>query len=93
MPQPEINVNSISAKINEFVFDASVSSVSFDGFYKIMPPGKNSGYVDYDLSDLHIGKLLELSSSNMSQHFTKPPSRYSEASLVKEIEKKGIGRP
>ena len=93
MPQPEINVNSISAKINEFVFDTSVSSVSFDGFYKIMPPGKNSGYVDYDLSELHIGKHRELSSSNMSQHFTKPPSRYSEASLVKELEKKGIGRP
>ena len=93
MPQPEIIVNSIKAKKAEKVFETSVSSISFDGFYKVMPPGKNSGYVDYDLEGLSIGLLKKISKVEKSQHFTKPPSRYSEASLVKELEKKSIGRP
>ena len=93
MPQPEIIVNSIKAKKAEKVFETSVSSISFDGFYKVMPPGKNSGYVDYDLKGLSVGLLKKISKVEKSQHFTKPPSRYSEASLVKELEKKSIGRP
>ena len=93
MPQPEIIVNSIKAKKAEKVFETSVSSISFDGFYKVMPPGKNSGYVDYDLEGLSVGLLKKISKVEKSQHFTKPPSRYSEASLVKELEKKSIGRP
>ena len=93
MPQPEIIVNSIKAKKSEKVFETSVSSISFDGFYKVMPPGKNSGYVDYDLEGLSVGLLKKISKVEKSQHFTKPPSRYSEASLVKELEKKSIGRP
>ena len=93
MPQPEIIVNSIKAKKAEKVFETSVSSISFDGFYKVMPPGKNSGYVDYDLGSLSVGLLKKISKVEKSQHFTKPPSRYSEASLVKELEKKSIGRP
>ena len=93
MPQPEIIVNSIKAKKAEKVFETSVSSISFDGFYKVMPPGKNSGYVDYDLEGLSVGLIKKISKVEKSQHFTKPPSRYSEASLVKELEKKSIGRP
>ena len=93
MPQPELTVNSIKAKIGNNIFETSLSSISFDGFYKVMPPSKSSGYVDYELSGLDVGinKTIEL--VDKSQHFTKPPSRYSEASLVKELEKKGIGRP
>ncbi len=93
MPQPEIIVNSIKAKKAEKVFESSVSSISFDGFYKVMPPGKNSGYVDYDLESLSVGLIKKISKVDKSQHFTKPPSRYSEASLVKELEKRSIGRP
>ena len=93
MPQPEIIVNSIKAKKDEKVFESSVSSISFDGFYKVMPPGKNSGYVDYDLESLAVGLMKQVSRVEKTQHFTKPPSRYSEASLVKEMEKRGIGRP
>jgi len=93
MPQPEIVVNSIKAKSGNYMFDTSVSSISFDGFYKVMPPGKNSGYVDYDLESLAVGLMKNIEEVNKSQHFTKPPSRYSEASLVKELEKRGIGRP
>jgi len=93
MPQPELSVNSIKAKIDNNIFETSLSSINFDGFYKVMPPSKSSGYVDYELSGLDVGinKTIEL--VDKSQHFTKPPSRYSEASLVKELEKKGIGRP
>ena len=93
MPQPEIIVNSIKAQKDEKIFETSVSSVSFDGFYKVLPPGKASGYVDYDLENLAVGILKKIKETNKTQHFTKPPSRYSEASLVKELEKKGIGRP
>ena len=51
-----------------------------------MPPPKSS-YVDYDLSSLSIGLSKKIDEVEKSQHFTKPPSRYSEASLVKELEK------
>jgi len=93
MPQPEIIVNSIKAKKEEKIFESSVSSISFDGFYKVLPPGKASGYVDYDLESLTVGIFKKIEETNKFQHFTKPPSRYSEASLVKELEKRGIGRP
>ena len=93
MPPPELSVNSIKAKINNNIFETSLSSISFDGFYKVMPPSKSSGYVDYELSGLDVGINKKIESVDKSQHFTKPPSRYSEASLVKELEKKGIGRP
>ena len=93
MPQPEIVVNSIKASAENCFFDTSVSSISFDGFYKVMPPGKNSGYVEYNLAELSEETSLAIVKADKSQHFTKPPSRYSEASLVKELEKRGIGRP
>ena len=92
MPQPEIETNAIKAKCDDLVFETSLSSVTFDGFYKVMPPPKSS-YVDYDLSSLSIGLSKKIDEVEKSQHFTKPPSRYSEASLVKELEKRGIGRP
>ena len=93
MPQPEIIVNSIKAQSETNIFEIPASSISFDGFYKVMPPGKNSGYVDYDLESLSVGLMKKINKVEKSQHFTKPPSRYSEASLVKELEKRGIGRP
>ena len=77
MPQPEIIVNSIKAKKETNMFETSVSSISFDGFYKVMPPGKNSGYVDYDLESLSVGLMKEVNKVEKSQHFTKPPSRLS----------------
>ena len=71
MPQPEINVNSIKAKVGDNILETSLSSISFDGFYKVMPPGKNSGYVDYDLESLKIGLNKEISkvtNHNISQN-------------------------
>ena len=66
--------------------------VKFDGHTRAQSPlGKKEG--DVSLPDLKVGEMLKLIELHPSQHFTKPPPRYGEASLVKELEKKGIGRP
>lgn len=62
----------------------------FDGYTKVMPPAKTD---DTLLPDVKKGDELNLIQLDPSQHFTKPPARFTEASLVKELEKKGIGRP
>ncbi len=62
----------------------------FDGYTKVLPPAKTD---DTLLPDVKQGDVLNLVKLDPSQHFTKPPPRFTEASLVKELEKKGIGRP
>ncbi len=64
----------------------------FDGFTRVLPPAARKG----DLTDVPAyrqGERLECARVEAAQHFTKPPPRYSEASLVRELEKRGIGRP
>jgi DNA topoisomerase-1 len=57
-----------------------------------LPPQQKSDD-DIILPDVDVGDVLKLIKLDPSQHFTKPPPRYSEASLVRELEKRGIGRP
>ncbi|UNU73971.1 type I DNA topoisomerase [Moraxella nasovis] len=64
--------------------------MTFDGYTKVQPPAKSD---DVLLPDVKIGDALVVDNIIPSQHFTKPPARYTEASLVKELEKRGIGRP
>ncbi|MEL0036514.1 MAG: type I DNA topoisomerase, partial [Gammaproteobacteria bacterium] len=64
----------------------------FDGWTKVLPPVRKKDE-DKELPDLNVGDELSLIKINPSQHFTKPPARFSEAALVKELEKRGIGRP
>lgn len=64
--------------------------MTFDGYTKVQPPAKSE---DVLLPDVKIGETLSVDTIEPSQHFTKPPARYTEASLVKELEKQGIGRP
>ena len=66
--------------------------LKFDGFLKVMPPVSKSSE-DVILPDMKEGDVLKLVELDPKQHFTKPPSRYGEASLVRELEKSGIGRP
>ncbi|MDR0467669.1 MAG: type I DNA topoisomerase [Campylobacteraceae bacterium] len=70
-------------------FRASGRKLMFDGFYRIL------GNSDKDrlLPELEVGKEAKLKSLTPNQHFTEPPSRYSEASLIKKLESLGIGRP
>ena len=62
----------------------------FDGYTRVLAPAKTD---DTLLPDVKKGDKLTLDKLDPSQHFTKPPPRFTEASLVKELEKKGIGRP
>lgn len=66
--------------------------VVFDGFTRVQPPAGRKGE-DVVLPDLKAGQVLNLNELQPSQHFTKPTPRYGEASLVRELEKRGIGRP
>ena len=90
---PDAEYLSTSAKINidEYTFSAKGREVVFDGYTKISQPVKSDN--EDILPPLEEGELLNLNEVKLDQKFTKPPSRYSEAALVKELEKKGIGRP
>jgi len=66
--------------------------VVFDGYQKVQPP-MSKGDDDGVLPPMKVGEVLALEKLLPNQHFTKPPARYTEASLVKELEKRGIGRP
>lgn len=66
--------------------------IKFDGFLRAAPQSSKKDE-DIALPDIQVGQKLDLVKLDPSQHFTKPAPRYTEASLVKELEKQGIGRP
>jgi DNA topoisomerase-1 len=84
-------VTNVEVKAAEGVFKAQGKILKFDGYRRVLPPaGKQE---DALLPLLTERQILDLLSLNSSQHFTEPPPRYNEASLVKTLEKEGIGRP
>ena len=66
--------------------------LQFDGYTRVMSARSKSDE-DVILPDVSVGDSLKLQQLDPSQHFTKPAPRFTEASLVKELEKRGIGRP
>ena len=91
MPDAEYLSSSAKIYVDEYTFSAKGREVVFDGYTKISQPIKSDN--DDILPPLDEGETLVLNDIKLDQKFTKPPSRYSEAALVKELEKKGIGRP
>ena len=89
---PDAEYLSTSAKIyvEEKTFVARGRELVFDGFTKIL---KTSSKDEDILPSLHENQLITTDGIELEQKFTKPPARYSEAALVRELEKKGIGRP
>nr|MBP9765805.1 type I DNA topoisomerase [Candidatus Paceibacterota bacterium] len=71
-------------------FSINGSVILFDGWLKVDPDGKSE---DVNLPKLNEGDLLNLKTINSIEKETTPPNRYSEASLIKELEKRDIGRP
>jgi DNA topoisomerase-1 len=72
------------------LFKAQGKILKFDGYRKVLAPGKQEDATLPQLAEKQALDRLELTAS---QHFTQPPPRYNEASLIKALEKEGIGRP
>ena len=88
----------IDIQAGRFIFRATGSVQKFDGFLKIYQEGRDEKTEDDDEAELSLprveqGETLKLNSITPEQHFTEPPPRYTEATLVKALEEKGIGRP
>jgi len=82
----------------KYTFRATGSVIKFDGFLAVYEEGKDEKDEDDDeraakLPKVEKGEELKLNSITPNQHFTEPPPRYTEATLVKALEEKGIGRP
>ncbi|MEQ4538448.1 MAG: type I DNA topoisomerase [Billgrantia sp.] len=83
--------STLTVEADGYELKAKGRVLKFDGYTRVMKPaGKNE---DQALPDLAEGTPMRLEALDPQQHFTKPPARYTEASLVKELEKRGIGRP
>jgi len=94
--------------VREALFRATGQQIKFDGFMKVYIEGRDERPApaneeedgddaaeasDGLLPDLQKGDLLQLLALDPRQHFTQPPPRYTQASLIKELDEKGIGRP
>lgn len=89
-------LDTVSAEItaNECIFKASGFSVKFDGFTVLYEETKEDSEEEKNvLPELAKGDMLKVVSLDGNQHFTQPPARYTEASLIKALEENGIGRP
>jgi len=91
---PDAEYLATNAKINldEYIFSATGREVVFDGYTRVVK-SKGDDTDSLILPNLQNGQILSLNELENKQKYTKPPARFSEAALVKELEKKGIGRP
>ena len=76
----------------DYELSAKGRVLKFDGYTKVQTPAKRNED-EITLPDIQVGEYLNLKENEANQHFTKPIARFTEASLVKELEKRGIGRP
>ncbi len=89
-------LDTVSADIHagDYLFKASGYSVKFDGFTVLYVEGKDEEEEDSGaLPPLETGMALKVKALDGNQHFTQPPARFTEASLIKTLEENGIGRP
>jgi DNA topoisomerase-1 len=88
----------IDIAAGEYLFRATGSVLKFDGFLAVYEEGKDQKdeedeEIKHKLPAVTEGEELKLKHLNPEQHFTEPPPRYNEATLVKELEARGVGRP
>ena len=76
-----------------YLFRATGSVLKFDGFQRVWRRDEEKERYDNSLPALEQGEQLPVVEFRREQHFTQPPPRYTEASLIKELEERGIGRP
>jgi DNA topoisomerase-1 len=90
-----LDVTTVDLKYDNFTFRATGSILVFPGFTKVYIEGRDDSEKDENniLPPLEVGEEIKVSKIVPKQHFTQPPPRYTEATLVKTLEEKGIGRP
>ena len=89
MTEAETEATTADIRANNYLFRATGSVITFDGYLKIYP----SDTKDTRLPPLSEKENLDLIKLHLDQHFTEPPARFTEASLIKAMEAEGIGRP
>lgn len=92
MTPAEYLSTTVLVQAGEFELKIRGRIMQFDGYTAVLPPVSRREE-DTALPDYRVGEVLKLEDVEGIQHFTKPPPRYGEASLVRELEKRGIGRP
>lgn len=91
MQNATISNTSIDIKAGDYTFKTGTSSVIFDGFLTLYSEDEES--IKKSIPEMKKGDVLKRKKITPKQHFTQPPPRFSEASLVKALEEHGIGRP
>lgn len=92
MTPAQYDATTLTVKAGEFELKARGRILRFAGWTKALPPMGRKGD-DSQLPAVNVGETLKLIKLDPRQHFTKPPARFTEAALVRELEKRGIGRP
>ncbi len=93
MTPAKYDATTIKVAAGEYELVAKGRVLKFDGWTRVQPQLRKKGEEDLLLPDVQQGDALALKELDPKQHFTKPVARFNEASLVKELEKRGIGRP
>lgn len=89
-----LNTTQATIKADKYIFKASGFNVHFEGFTVLYQESKDEEEkAGKDLPNLEVGTKLKLKDLAGNQHFTQPPPRFTEASLIKTLEENGIGRP
>ena len=91
MANAKMDATQLLLNNNNYTFKANGSVMKFDGYLRVYSQYEKQK--DELLPDVEIGEVLVSTNIEKTQHFTKPPARYTEAKLIKELEELGIGRP
>lgn len=93
MSDAEFDTVTADISNSQYIFRANGSKVRFNGFMAVYSSDDESDDENASIPELVENEILKLKKLDSKQHFTQPPSRYSEATLVKALEENGIGRP
>ena len=93
MSKAEFDSTTLIFACEDYELRVSGRLLKFDGFMRVQPPLKKNEEDGKSFPDIQMGDEVTLDKLDPLQRFTKPPPRFTEASLVKELEKRGIGRP
>lgn len=93
MAPAKVKNTTVEISADDYIFKIGSSKILFDGFLKLYNDDEEDVEKLIKMPELKKGEVLDLKKLNSKQHFTQPPPRFTEATLVKQLEEYGIGRP